>query len=90
MALRLWWARQQRPTARSVDYAVDVERPALTVESASILAVVALTLALGLTIHEAAALGWHGIEGAAWFAVALGWGAVGVALGFLALTRRFR
>jgi integrase len=69
LALRLWWHRQQRPTPASAARIVDVVRPALTAEAALLVAFVAVLAALGLTIHEAAGLGWHDVEGGAWFAV---------------------
>ena len=67
LALRAWWARQQRPTAASVDYTATRNRPALSPGGACMVAFLALSLAAIVAAHEAAALGWHDTEGAAWF-----------------------
>ena len=69
LALRAWWARQQRPTAASVDYTATRNRPALSPVGACMVAFLALSLAAIVAAHEAAALGWHNTEGAAWFAL---------------------
>ena len=67
LALRAWWARQQRPTAASVDYAAVRNRPALSPVGAGFMAFLCLSLAAIVAAHEAAALGWYDTEGAAWF-----------------------
>ena len=67
LALRAWWARQQRPTPRSVDYVAVRNSPALSPVGAGFMAFLALSLAAIVAAHEAAALGWHDTEGAAWF-----------------------
>ena len=67
LALRAWWARQQRPTPRSVDYVAVRNRPALSPVGAAFMAFLCLSLAAIVAAREAAALGWHDTEGAAWF-----------------------
>lgn len=90
LALRAWWARQQRPTPRSVDYVAVRNRPALSPVGAGFMAFLCLSLAAIVAAHEAAAMGWHDTEGAAWSALCgIGCGAV-LLLRFTALRAVFR
>lgn len=58
LTLRAWWARQQRPTPRSVDYVAVRNRPALSPVGAGFMAFLALSLAAIVAARESAALGW--------------------------------
>jgi hypothetical protein len=69
LALRAWWARQQRPTAASVDYVAVRNRPALSTAGALFMAFLGLSLAAITAARESAALGWHDTEGAGWLAL---------------------
>ena len=90
LTLRAWWARQQRPTAASVDYVSVRNRPALSPGGAAFVAFLALSLAAIVAAREAAALGWYDTEGAAWF-VLCGIGCVAaLLLRFAALRAVFR
>ena len=66
--LRAWYRRQQAPSLASVDKSVDVVRPRLTAIGAGIVAFLAILAALAYGIHTSAAMGWHDLEGAGWFA----------------------
>ena len=69
MALRLWWARQQRPTAASASVAPYVVRPRFGAVVWLFGAFLGLCGALAYGIHTSAALGWHDLEGAGSFAL---------------------
>ena len=69
LALRAWWARQQRPTPRSVDYVATRNRPALSPIGAGFVAFLALSLAAIVAARESATLGWPLVSVAALFAL---------------------
>ena len=69
LALRVWWARQQRPTSRSVDYVAVRRRPAVSPVGAGFVAFLCLSVAATTAARESAALGWHDTEGAGWLAL---------------------
>jgi hypothetical protein len=90
LALRAWWARQQRPTPRSVDYVAVRRRPTLSPIGAGFMAFLCLSLAAITTARESAGLGWHDTEGAGWLALC-GVGIVAaLLLRFAALRALFR
>ena len=90
LTLRAWWARQQRPTPRSVDYIAVRNRPALSPGGALFMAFLCLSLAAIVAAHEAAAMGWPIVEVAALFTLC-GIGCVAaLLLRFAALRAVFR
>ena len=90
MALRLWWHRQQRPTAASASTIPVVVRPRFTAAVWLFGAFLGLCGALAYGIHTSAAMGWHDLEGAGSFALC-GVGTVAaLILEFPALLRGFR
>ena len=67
--LRRWYARQQRATAASASVAPYVVRPRFGAAVWLLAAFLCLLGALAFGIHTSAAMGWHDLEGAGWFAV---------------------
>ena len=90
LALRAWWARQQRPTAASASVAPYVVRPRFGSAVWLFVAFLCLSAAIAFGIHTAAEVGWPLVE----IGLILSFCGVGctaaLLLEFPALTRRFR